>query len=152
MELDLTEVAGLLGKLDEFGHKVEEAMMAGLKASGEIVEREAKRRMPYSTISRRIATDKTAKRVKGGYSIWIKSKAPHGVLFELGTGTFGPKGRRIYPKNANHLTFIDPRSGKFIQVKSTAGMKAKPFMKPALASSIGSMMREYQKAYNEKIK
>lgn len=53
---------------------------------------------------------------------------------EFGTGLFGPLKRRITPVRAKALAWIS-RDGRLFIRRSVAGMRPRPYMRPALAAA-----------------
>lgn len=60
---------------------------------------------------------------------------------EYGTGIYGPKKRRIYPKNGTVLTWIDPDTGERIFARSVKGVPPKRFMHRAIEFAIDQEVR-----------
>ncbi|MET7814222.1 HK97 gp10 family phage protein [Streptomyces sp. NPDC005395] len=60
--------------------------------------------------------------------VW--SDDPVVEYLEKGTGIYGPRGRRIYPRRARVLRWTD--GGQTFYAPSIKGMPAQPFMKRAL--------------------
>lgn len=59
------------------------------------------------------------------YAYWIHE----------GTGVFGPRRRRIYPKQARYLRWRARGTGKYVYRKSVAGIKPNRFLVDALHST-----------------
>ncbi len=57
----------------------------------------------------------------------VKYTAPYSVFVERGTGLYGPRKKRIYPTTKQALFW----PGAAHPVKSIAGQKPQPFLKPA---------------------
>ena len=65
------------------------------------------------------------------YLLW--NRMIYAKFLETGTGLFGPKRKRIFPKTKKYLVFpivSGNTAGEWIRVKSTKGMKAQPMIKP----------------------
>jgi phage gpG-like protein len=54
-----------------------------------------------------------------------------------GTGIYGPRARRITPKNHKRLRFRPSGSRKYVYARSVAGMRGNPFMRNALHAARG---------------
>jgi phage gpG-like protein len=54
-----------------------------------------------------------------------------------GTGIYGPRARRITPKNHKRLRFRPSGSRKYVYARSVAGMRPNAFMKNALHAARG---------------
>jgi hypothetical protein len=71
------------------------------------------------------------KKITGGYSVGPNTE--YDVYVEFGTGmhaTIGPK-HYIYPVRAKFMTWIN-KAGERIFAKRTRGIRAQPYMRPAL--------------------
>jgi hypothetical protein len=101
------------------------------------------------------STAKSTGQTQGGWAvnrkepmvhvIWNRFK--HALFLETGTGLYGPKHSRIYPKVAKFLSWIPftkNTAGGRIFVKSTRGMEAQPAIKPNV--------EKIQKDLNKRIK
>lgn len=73
----------------------------------------------------------------------VTATAPYALFVELGTGVRGefPTGMiTIRPKNAKMLSWIDGNGRRvFAKVVHSPGMKAKPYLRPALEQAIGGL-------------
>lgn len=57
------------------------------------------------------------------------------LYVQTGTGVFGPKRRRIYPKQARFLRFKPKGSNRYVYARSVAGMKPNPFLTRGLLAA-----------------
>lgn len=64
----------------------------------------------------------------------VGAAAEYAVYVEYGTGIHGPKGTPIVPVNAQALQ-IPVGGGEFIYRRSVKGMKAQPFLVPAMENN-----------------
>lgn len=53
----------------------------------------------------------------------LVGRVPHELYHEIGTGIYGPKKRRIYPKRARFLSWVNPDTGKRVFARSVRGVK-----------------------------
>ena len=63
---------------------------------------------------------------------------------EYGTGIYGPKKKRIEPKNGKLLTWIDPDTGKRVFARSVRGVPPKRFMHRAIEFAVDQEVRRMQ--------
>ena len=110
-----------------------------------------------ASITHEIEAKKT--RVVGRYGTNLK----YGIFVEKGTGIHGEKGSRIYPKKKKALAWVSVglppktkagwqmalKAGRAIIVKSTTGMKERPFLEPSLDKGRDEFMSEFIGAINE---
>lgn len=78
----------------------------------------------------RASIDHMVKIVKGEVLGFVFTEKKYGVFVHFGTGIFGPKHSRIYPKRKKVLKF--EYKGRTIFAKSTKGQKPTYFMNKAL--------------------
>lgn len=67
----------------------------------------------------------------------------YGIFVEEGTGIYGSKGTRITPKTAKVLAFTS--GGSKVFARSSKGMKARPFFKPAIEGSADYIADQFVK-------
>lgn len=96
-----------------------------------LVSNEAKRlaRVDTGTLRRSITfsvTGSSAETISGR----VGSNLNYALMVEVGTGIYGPRGRRITPKRAKVLAWQG--KGGPVFAASTRGRKATPFLRPAL--------------------
>ena len=118
--------------------------LAGLDA-----EREAKKKVPvrHNVLKSSIRLD--VKRNPESVRASVGTNVHYGPYVEYGTGIYGPRKRRIFPKTAKALSWIQRGRGSYVggkykaagpgkrvTVRSIAGMKARPYMAPALQVGI----------------
>jgi len=65
----------------------------------------------------------------------VFTECGYGAYVELGTGLFGPQHRRITPRTKRVLAWKD-RKGKWHYARSVRGMRARPYLAPALHTAI----------------
>ena len=61
----------------------------------------------------------------------VFTQSGYGGWLEVGTGLFGPHKRRVVSPTGKMMTWIG-RDGVRVFAKSTKGMKAQPYLRPAL--------------------
>lgn len=114
--------------------KIEEAIRQGVADYGvAILMPKAKELSPVNHEKNRdsiefVMLEDKAGKIQGQ----LQTSSGYGGWLEIGTGLFGPAKHRIVPVNSKFLSWIDEETGKRITVRSTKGMQAKPYMKPAL--------------------
>ena len=124
--------------LDKKLSKVIEKIRTGLP---EVIDKSCKDTASYGKGLIIRSTAKDTGRTMGGwavnrlkpmaYMIWNRFK--HALYLETGTGIYGPRRRRIYPKTAKFLSWIPfnkNTAGGRIFVTSTKGMRAQSAIKP----------------------
>jgi len=87
----------------------------------------AMKNAPYRTGNLRRTLDKD---ILADTSAEVFSTSGYGGYVEFGTGLFGPHHQRIYPTTKKALSWFS--GGMRVAYRSTAGMKAQPFMEPAV--------------------
>lgn len=68
--------------------------------------------------------------------VTVEATAPYSLFPEEGTGIYGPKGGRIYPKTAKVLVFRPRGSSQLVFAKSVKGQKAQHYMEKSLIAAI----------------
>lgn len=71
----------------------------------------------------------------GDIAVRIGTNVYYAYWVHEGTGVFGPKHHRIYPKRARYLRFKPKGMAKYIYRQSVAGMKPNPFLVKALPAA-----------------
>lgn len=56
-------------------------------------------------------------------TVMLIGRVPHELYHEVGTGIYGPRKARIYPRHAKFLSWIDPDSGVRKFARSVRGVK-----------------------------
>jgi len=74
--------------------------------------------------------------------IWM---AEYALYLEYGTGIFGPKGQRIYPKNAKALHWTDKQGEHF--AKSIKGMRPQPFIRNVFYHKLKDIVNKNAKTH-----
>lgn len=99
---------------------------------GKKVEREAKRLVPVDRggLKGSIHTEMTTK--NGVPAARIGSRARYARWVHEGTGIFGPRKQRIFPRRAKMLRFKPKGSATWIFRYSVAGQKGVKYLKDAL--------------------
>ncbi len=62
----------------------------------------------------------------------VGSDEEHAIWVEKGTGVYGPRGGRIYPKRARFMRFESNVTGGLIFAESTRGQPGKHYLRDAL--------------------
>jgi hypothetical protein len=70
----------------------------------------------------------------GKVSVRVGTNVEYAVFVHDGTGIYGPKGARIYPKTAKVLAWRT-KSGRKMYATSVAGMKPNPFLADAVIAA-----------------
>lgn len=121
------------------------ATEADLKVRANRVLNAARRLAPVDEGRLRASLAITYTRVGGNAVAQIGSNLPYAIFVEQGTGLYGPRASRIYPKRGKFMVWpVKNNSGTgrrrykggktqtHVFARSTAGMKARPFLVPAL--------------------
>jgi len=135
------EVNRLLGS--RTGGVARDALRRGYR-----VEAEAKRRCPVDHGRLRSSiTTQLASGHRSGVPFFVRvgTDLDYAIFVEKGTGLYGPKHARIYPVRAKVMVFTPRKSagGAFVKrgdrttvfARSTRGMRARPFLGPALRAA-----------------
>ena len=125
-------------KLDKKLSKIVEKLRTGLP---EVIDAAVKDTSSYGKGLIIRSTAKDTGRTQGGwvvnklkamaYMIW--NRFEHAKYLETGTGIYGPRHQRIYPRTAKFLSWIPfhrNTPGGRVFVKSTKGMPAQPAIAP----------------------
>lgn len=147
MRIDVeTESTMSLGVIAE---KLHRGVENGVKKGTGIMTNAAKRDAPYryGTLRRSIMGSTENDGLSFIGTVRQDDKvASYGKYVEFGTGIYGPEHRKIVPKSKKALAWMIGRagrpssaagwrdavkSGRGVVVRSTKGMKAQPYMKPA---------------------
>lgn len=59
----------------------------------------------------------------------------YAIFVQRGTGLYGPKRRRIYPKRAQFLRFKPKGASHYVYARSVKGMKPNPFLTRGLRAA-----------------
>ena len=120
---------------------IDAGALEGLDAAGDIIVADARERAPQATgqlvNSIQVTEQPTGSVLSGGATMTIGAGAPYATFVEFGTGIHGPKGTRIYPKTKKAMRWEG--AGGYIFARSTAGMKAQPFMVPAVEENLDTI-------------
>ncbi len=136
-ELDIED---LLAAFDTGGHR-------GMEAAADEVVKQAKGKAPqrtghlYASINR-LPVEGTL--LGGDLSVTIGAGAPYATFVEFGTGIHGPRKQRIYPKTKKAMKWRGG-DGEWIVRRSTKGMKAQPYIRPAVEENeemIGNLIAD----------
>lgn len=164
IDINIQKPAGFGQLKDKFERGVEK----GIKRSTELVTQTAKQKAPvqFGTLRRSIIGRVHNSGMSTIGTIRQDEKiAPYGKFVEFGTGLYGPKHQRIIPTSSKALAWMVGRSarpstgagwrqavkaGRAIVVRSIKGMRAEPYMRPALQDNIENvkqiMVEEIDKA------
>ena len=134
------DIENLLAAFDTGGHR-------GMEAAADEVVKQAKGKAPqrtghlYASINR-LPVEGTL--LGGDLSVTIGAGAPYATFVEFGTGIHGPRKQRIYPKTKKAMKWRGG-DGEWIVRRSTKGMKAQPYLRPAVEENeelIGSIIAD----------
>jgi HK97 gp10 family phage protein len=142
-ELDIDD---LLAAFDRGGE-------LGMQLAGDIVVAQAKAKVPqrtgqlHASISR-LPVEGTL--LGGDLSITVAAGAPYATFVEFGTGIHGPRKQRIYPKTKQAMRWRGG-GGEWVFARSTAGMKAKPYLRPAVDENIDAIANSLASAIDNEL-
>lgn len=148
--VDDREYKLLLKELQNLEGKMIEPVKKGLLAAAIVVQNQARKNAPVDRGELRNKILATGKIEQGTRSMTtaVESNAPHAAYVEFGTGIYGPKQARIYPKRARFLAWTG-KDGKEYVRRSIAGMKARPYLAPAGFGTGREQLAAYQKSFDE---
>ena len=130
IEIDTSGIDEALGKLvPELDRHLSQAMqVASLEVTNEAKQRAPKDTSNLVTSIQPIPTQGTFSggSLEGG----VTATAPYAMHVEYGTGLWGPKRARIFPKKKKALADLT-KWPPFGPVKSIRGMRPQPYMAPA---------------------
>jgi len=148
--VDDREYKLLLKSLQGFEARMIGPVSKGLLAAAIVVQNQARRNAPVDRGELRnkiLATGKIEQGIRS-MTTAVESNAPHAAYVEFGTGIYGPKQARIYPKRARFLSWVG-KDGKRVFVRSIAGMPARPYLAPAGFKTGKEQFAAYKKAFDE---
>lgn len=118
---------------------------AALHAAALLVQNEAKKLVPKRTrsLSRSIIVD-VVQVGPGKFVARIGPTEPHGKYVEFGTGIYAEGGNG---RKTPWVYMVGP--GKFV---TTRGMKARPYLRPALDNKREAALREFQRIFMQKLR
>ncbi len=134
------------GKLNNLPARLDTAIRRGLIESGMVVAQTASQKAPVDTgrLMRSITYSQPKKVSKTAYSVDVGTNVIYAPALEFGSGIYaesGPK-KRITPTKKKMLAFkwknapFPPMSPSgFYFFRSVAGVKAQPYLRPALKAS-----------------
>jgi hypothetical protein len=123
------------------GPKTHGVIVRGLRRAGLELQREAMRRVPRRTGNTQRSITSTVDDADLSAVVRVGSRV--GAYLEMGTGIYGPKQRRIYPRHARVLRFpvgavslsgrpLAGKNAQYVFTRSIRGMRKQPFLKPAV--------------------
>lgn len=129
--------------IPEVEQALSEALRRGFKVCGDVAKGHAMKDCPVDTgtLSGSIDYDSDDKQMIVGTN---EEYAPY---VEYGTGIYGPHKSPIVPTEKKALHWKD-KAGKDHFAKSVKGMKARPFIKPALSKHVD----EYKKVLADELR
>jgi hypothetical protein len=119
-----------------FNREAEKKLLAAgplaLNRTAEALVREVVKRSPFKTGTNRrsVQSDAPKPNVRR-----VFTTSGYGALLELGTGVFGPLGKRIIPTKKRALWWPGARH----PVASVAGRRPTPYFKPAFDAVMGQV-------------
>ena len=165
VNIDTSNFQLLLKEIQKFESKMIVPVERGLLAASIVVQNEARKRAPVDAGILRNKILATGKIDRSGRSIVtsVIAHTKYALFIEVGTGIFGPKKKRIYPKHAKVLRFMTSRtqgnyapelaSGRgVVFAKSVKGMPARPFLAPAGFKTGTAQLGAYKKAFSDWLK
>lgn len=106
-----------------------------------LVEAEAKRLLTVQgavdTGRLRSSITRELVRVNGKLVIRVGTNVHYARYVEEGTGIYGPRKRPIRPVRAKVLAFVPKGQTRVVFAKQVRGMRARPYLVPALAAANG---------------
>ena len=126
VELDIQDLAAA----------IDSGASQGLKEGADLIAADARLRAPHRTghlANSTQAEHPTGSLMSGDLQAIVASGAPYATFVEFGTGIYGPKKQRIYPKTKKAMKWRG--ADGWIVRRSTKGMRAKPFLIPAMEAN-----------------
>ena len=122
-------------ELDGLGliEAIDSGATQGLWEGVDLIAKDARLRAPHKTGNLANSTQAeapTGSLMSNDLTAIVASGAHYATFVEFGTGIHGPKQARIYPKTKKAMMWRGPQGKIF--ASSTAGMKAQPYLIPAL--------------------
>lgn len=109
----------------------------GILKIGKKVERKAKRLVPVDQGVLRNSIN-TELIIRKGPVARIGSNVKYALYVHEGTGIYGPRGHKIYPKRSKVLVFTT-KQGKQVFARSIKGMKGTPYLRNALIAVVATL-------------
>ena len=128
-------------------HKLKEVIDHSIKYAADKLEREMRAKAPGGETGKLKSSIRQGKLFDGR---WVGPNTDYDVYVEFGTGFHSPFGKHwIYPRHAPFMVWRDRRTGVLIFARRTKGMRAKPYIRPAIDASGKAislfMMKEYRR-------
>jgi hypothetical protein len=101
---------------------------------GRNIESDAKRRCPVLDGRLRASITSEVEVSVVGVTVRVGSNAAHALWVHEGTGIYGPTGRPITPVRSRYLSWQPRGGGRRVFVKSTRGMRGRPYLRDALGA------------------
>lgn len=125
--------------------KMKEIIDRSIKYAADKLEIEMKAKAPIA--SGRLQNSIRQGKLSNGR--WVGPNTPYDIYVEFGTGMHSPFGAHmIYPKHGRFMVWTN-KSGQLIFATKTRGMRAQPYVRPAIIKSrkpiSAFMAREYKK-------
>jgi len=108
-----------------------------LTRRGRRVENQAKINCPVDSGRLRASIHLRHVLIHGEPGVEIVAATNYARWVHDGTGIYGPRHQRIYPRTAKFLRFRPKGSRVFVYARSVAGMRGRPFLTDALAAARG---------------
>lgn len=114
------------------------AVLGELMRRARLVENKAKQLCPVDTGRLRSSIHHDEAVTESGEPVArVYSDVQYAMWVHEGTGIYGPRGTRIYPKNGRFLVFTPKGSSRKVFARSIAGMRGRPFLVDAMAAAAG---------------
>jgi Bacteriophage protein of unknown function (DUF646). len=149
-----------LAPLDEVRAKLERrkaATFAVAQQIGKLMETDAKQRASWEDrtgharqgIQGGAVIRRNASRADDGQAIvYLAHTMRYGTYLEIGTGLYGPKKRKIGPKNKKALRF-PIGGGQYVIARSVKGMRPRPVIKPTAQRHIDTLRRAVREVWRD---
>ena len=132
-------------------HAIDDGIYDGLQLASQVVVVEAKKRAPQRTsnLVRSIQAGDVEGSLASGYEVTISAAAPYAAFIEFGTK--GPY--RVEPRRRLALRWANPAGGGWLFSKghNVPGMKARPFLQPAVDENADRLANIVAQAINNQV-
>lgn len=140
--------------LQQAPERLQQGVKSGLERSVGIVTNAAIQKAPRKTgnLKRSIQAEPVQSSVGLflGRTVQNKTVAKYGAFVEFGTGIYGPNHTPIVPKTAPFLVWKDARG--WHRVRSVRGMRARPYMRPAVEENVKRIESVIQEEIDNQLK
>lgn len=143
LSVEITGLDKLIKDVDEIGGNAHLLVKSAIVNSVNKIQSEARSRAAHrtGTLQRSILTQVNYPTGE------VKVNEKYGAYIEEGTGIYGQKGKKITPKKAKVLAF--KVGGNLVFARSVKGIKARPFFRPAIESSVGYINQQFDKVMDK---